>query len=238
MVRVQAPAGGAGSSTTAGRRDAGARLAIDDVLHLLDAHPSVLLDLVFDGDEHQGAARAMLLRDVADRAGAARRLADDQRMAEMQPRAREHPARQFDRRQETAALRVSVLADPRGRRPRQEIEPVPQGRQRVARSEPALAVIEGGEHGLHRRRRQHLVEALLLSDPLAEGVGRLVQRILLTIRSARRRLSCRAAFRSGHRSRPSTSASTWSVCSPSTGGADGRLRAASPPKSSGEPGTR
>lgn len=88
----------------------------------------------------------------------------------MQPRARKHPMRQFDRRQETAALRVSVLADPRGRHARQEIKPVPQGRQRIARSELPPAVIEGGEHGLHRRKRQLLVDALLPANPFAVGV--------------------------------------------------------------------
>ena len=36
-VRVQAPGGGAGQLDRSRRRDAGARLAIDDVLHLLDA---------------------------------------------------------------------------------------------------------------------------------------------------------------------------------------------------------
>ena len=82
-------------------------------------HPAVLLDLIFDRNEHQSSAGAMLLRNVAHRAGTACRLADHQRMAEMQPRAREHPARQFDRRQETAALRVSVFADPHGRHARQ-----------------------------------------------------------------------------------------------------------------------
>ena len=63
-----------------------------------------------------------------------RRPADDERRREGQACAREHPSRQRDRRQEAAALRMSVRPDAGLRRLRQEVEPVPERRQLPSRS--------------------------------------------------------------------------------------------------------
>ena len=115
-------------------RHAGLRVvAVDDVVLLGQRHARRVADLVAHGHEHQRAAAALLRVDPGDGASGARprrRRAAAARTAK--PAARPHAARQRHRRQEAAALRMAVGADLALRRLGQEVQPVPQRRQRRA----------------------------------------------------------------------------------------------------------
>ena len=109
------------------------RLAIDDVVALLDRDAARRGDDVIDRDEAQRAGRAGLQIDVRDRRGALDLVADAHRLDEFQFAAGPHPARQRHRRQEAAAGRVAVLAQLRHRKHRRRQAPMRGEGRGVAR---------------------------------------------------------------------------------------------------------
>src|SRR5262245_50881256 len=73
-------------------------------------------------------------------------FSDPQRLVEFETSARPHAARQRDGRQEAAALGMSVGSEFRLAHGRQEVKPVPERRQFIARPRLGVVAVErGGE---------------------------------------------------------------------------------------------
>src|SRR5271165_1354338 len=108
-----------------------ARLAIDDVLFFLDGEAAIIGQAVAQSQEDQRALLAVLFCQRQYLRFARYGLADAQQRVKGESPARPHPARQRNRRQEAAEFRMAVGAELRLARAWGEIDPVPQGRQRV-----------------------------------------------------------------------------------------------------------
>ena len=73
-----------------------------------------------------------------------------------------------DRRQEVAALGMSVRADLRGSHGFEEVEPVPERRQRIAGPRIGVVLVEGRDQRAHRPRGGEIFDGLRLADPVAQ----------------------------------------------------------------------
>jgi hypothetical protein len=121
--------------------------------------------LVADGDEDQRAGAADLADDVVDRRRAHDLVADPDRAAEGEPATGPHPPRQLDRGQEAAATGVPVRADLGLLVHGQEVEPVPQRRQRRAGGRRCGRVVQGGGQGADGCRGDGVDCRLGATDP-------------------------------------------------------------------------
>ena len=115
--------------------------------------PGFAGNLVSQRHKDQGALLAGLALNRADGREAAQALAQADRLVEGEAAAGPHSSRQVDRRQELAACLGTVGAKLGLGRHRQEIEPVPGGRNRVARPDGRFGQIE------HRRQCPHRCRA-------------------------------------------------------------------------------
>jgi hypothetical protein len=92
--------------------------------------------------EHQPATAPCLVANVIDGRGALQLVADAQRRVTLQFAAGPHASRQRHRRHEAAAPRVAIGVDLRLAVQRQEVQPMPQRRQRRAFGEAAAGMVE------------------------------------------------------------------------------------------------
>ena len=93
-------------------------------------------DFVPHLDEYERPATAALFADVVDRRYPRQRVADPKRPVEFELTAGPHATRQRDGRQEVSPFRVAVGTDLRLAMDRQEIQPMPKGRQSCSGRRP------------------------------------------------------------------------------------------------------
>ena len=141
--------------------------AIDDVVFFVDGNLAVVRNLVRDRDKSQIAGLALLDVDAGNARGLDGGRADRQRGGETETPTRPHATRQRHRRQESAALRMAVVADFRLAARRPEINPVPQRRQSVADGR-RLRMIQRGRQRRDECRVDGVDAGLGLADPLTQ----------------------------------------------------------------------
>jgi hypothetical protein len=125
------------------------------------------MDGVRYSDEHHLAARARLHGDVLYPGRPLDKSADPQVSVKLEPSARPHAARQFDRRQEAAALGVAVRTQFALPFAGQEIEPMRERWDATVRPWRRL-VIEQRRQTAQRRRSDDFAARLAAPDPVAE----------------------------------------------------------------------
>ena len=91
-----------------------------------------------------------------------------ERRSELETSAGPHPPRQRHRRQEAAALRMTVGPELVGRCERQEVEPMPQRRNRAPVDGRRVIAVERGREGGQRDRRNAIRATFGPADPLRE----------------------------------------------------------------------
>ena len=101
------------------------QIAIDNVVLIDEQRFRVAGYFVPNGNEHQRSGAPFLDVHIGDARFAPNRVADPQRSQERHPASGPHPARQGNRRQETAALRVPIGAGIGQRLHREEVQPMP-----------------------------------------------------------------------------------------------------------------
>src|SRR5207253_4788071 len=99
-------------------------------------------DVMPQQDENEGPAAALFMTDDHDAGDPGDFLANPQWPMELDAIARKHASRQRHRRKKAAAAGVAVWAKFGLASHRQKIEPMPQGRQRVARPREAITAVE------------------------------------------------------------------------------------------------
>src|SRR5690242_12564483 len=105
--------------------------AIDDVVLIDDCQPARAGNRVANANEHEWPRTAFFCGDTIDRRRTLDRFANTERLVELYAAPSPHATWQWHGWQKTAALRVAIGADFRLSSQWQEIQPVPQWRQRI-----------------------------------------------------------------------------------------------------------
>src|SRR5215831_13341987 len=151
------------------RHFAGAgRLAVHNVVLLDQRETYGPGDLMPHQHEDQWPDTTIFRRDIGDRGLADDSFADEQRPMEFEPRAGPHTAWQRDRRQEPAALWMPVGSDFRLAHGRQEVKPVPERRQFIARPRLRIIAVERGSERCDRDRRDQVLYDFFAADPRSQ----------------------------------------------------------------------
>ncbi len=115
--------------------------------------------------EAQGTVAALLDRYILYRGCTGDAFVNAQRLVEDEAAAGPHAARQRHRGQEAASRGMTILAQDRLPSGGQEVEPVPEGRERIAGLWRRVVTVECRRQCGHRKPRDLIMEGFLLADP-------------------------------------------------------------------------
>ena len=143
------------------------RCAVDDVVKFNQRWccRAVAAQVMPHFHKHQLAGTTFFLRDIDNRAGAGHRIPHTQRRAELELAGRPHAPRQPHGGQETTAPGVAVGAHLAVPVHRQEVQPVPQRRQRCASGHGCGRLVQCGRQGGNGRGPHRVVHGFAAAYP-------------------------------------------------------------------------
>jgi hypothetical protein len=119
-------------------------------------------------NEDQWTGSPFLPPHIQNARGTRDGLTHAQHAPKLDPVAGPHTARQGDRRQESAAMRVTVFGEIGLPVARQEVKPMPERRHRIAGPRLGIVTIERRRQRRHRRRRDQFGPCFRLANPLLQ----------------------------------------------------------------------